>query len=346
MSVNQLNGVFRSSHPYRRAWWLPGSHLQTLWPSLFYKVQGKTPANECFITVDGDFIDLHREGDPSAPLVFLLHGLTGSQDSGYMIRLRQALRKIGWQTLTINFRGCSGRPNNKALAYHSGDTRDLDNLYRQVRASLPDIPIAMVGFSLGGNVLLKWLGESGTADLFAACAVSVPFRLDLCADRLDLGFSRIYRDRLLKELNEYNELKLKHLVQQGYQEEADKLLALGNLRDVKSFWEYDSRVVARLYGYENAADYYRQCSSRRFIGSIKAPTLIIHADDDPFMMPSAVPDPDELSPTVHLELTRGGGHVGFIAGKQPNRPEFWLNQRIPEFFLRAFDHYKSQNHQT
>jgi predicted alpha/beta-fold hydrolase len=328
-----------STHPaFVPAWWLPGPQLQTLWPALIFKdFSGQRP-NDCFLTGDGDFIDLYREGAPPGPLAILLHGLTGSSRSPYIVRLQAALRRSGWRTLAVNFRGCGGRLNNTAKAYHSGDTGDLDALFRQLRRIEPDTPIAAVGFSLGGNVLLKWLGESGgRIDLCAACAVSVPFRLDLCASRLDRGFSRVYRDRLLQELRHFIAAKHAHLRDIGNHAEAAKLAALGDLRTVRSFWEYDGRVVAPLYGFRDAADYYRQSSSRRFLPGIRVPTLIIHADDDPFTVPEAIPDPAELPPAVRLELTRGGGHVGFVAGRAPGRPDYWLNRRIPEFLSNVLN---------
>lgn len=324
--------------PFQPAWWLPGPQLQTLWPAL-RPPPGPVPApNERFITADGDFIELYRAGPPTGPLVLLLHGLTGSSRSGYILRLQKALLSRGWRTLAMNFRGCGSRPNDSARSYHSGDTFDLDALYRHLRGAEPATPIAAVGFSLGGNVLLKWLAECAPRiDLVAACAVSVPFRLDLCASRLDRGFSRVYRDRLLRELRDYLAIKTAHLARTGRADEARRLEVLGDLRDVRSFWDYDTRVVARLYGYRDAAHYYAECSCRRFLRAIETPTLIIHADDDPFTVPEAVPAADELAPAVRLEVTRGGGHVGFVAGRSPRRPDYWLNRRIPAFLARFLD---------
>ena len=203
---------------------------------------------------------------------------------------------------------------------------------KRLRQREPDTPFAAVGFSLGGNVLLKWLGEQGNKlTLFAAVAVSVPLVLSTCATKLDNGFSKIYRKNLLRELKHYVRAKQRHLEKLGKRQEAAKIEELGDLSRIKSFWEYDDRVVARLHGFKNVQDYYQRSSSRQFLKSIAIPTLLIQAVDDPFMTEDVLPDLDELSSSIHLEITQGGGHVGFIAGEIPFKPLYWLEQRIPEF---------------
>lgn len=318
---------------FEPAWWLNSPHLQTLWPALFRRSPALPTARERLTTPDDDFIDLDWcEGESLAPLVLLLHGLTGSSQSPYIRGMQAAFARRGWRSVALNFRGCGGEPNRTARCYHSGDTEDLDFLYRHLRQQIPQAPLAAVGFSLGGNVLLKWLGErSGEVDLLGAAAVSVPLQLDRCADRLDCGFSRLYRDRLLRELKDYIRHKRAHLQGLGQVGEWEKLDRLGDLSDIRSFWEYDGRVVARLYGFRDAADYYRQSSSRQYLQDIRVPTLIVQARDDPFTTPDILPGEDEISPHVRLEVTAGGGHVGFVAGL-PTRPRYWLEQRIPEFF--------------
>jgi uncharacterized protein len=185
---------------------------------------------------------------------------------------------------------------------------------------------------LGGNVLLKWLGEQGNKlNLFAAVAVSVPLVLSTCATKLDNGFSKIYRKNLLRELKHYVQAKQLHLEKLGKLQEADKIEQLGELSSIKSFWQYDDRVVARLHGFRNVQDYYQRSSSRQFLKSIAITTLLIQAFDDPFMTEAVLPKLDELSPAIQLEITQGGGHVGFIAGVIPLKPHYWLEQRIPEF---------------
>lgn len=317
---------------FKPAWWLPGPHLQTLWPALF-RIPPRPPrTRERLSTPDGDFIDLDWCGRGLAPIVMLLHGLSGSSRSSYIRGMQDALWKRGLRSVALNFRGCSGQPNLTARCYHSGDTEDLDHVYRHLRLREPATPLAAVGYSLGGNVLLKWLGEQGRRiDLFAAAAVSVPLLLNLCADRMDTGFSRFYRNRLLRELKHYVRRKRDHLRRSDKALEAEKLERLGDLGDIRSFWEYDDRVVAPLYAFRDVHDYYEKSSSRQFLKSIRTPTLIVHSGDDPFMTPAVIPREHELSPFVHLEVTRGGGHVGFVTGTVPLRPRYWLEQRIPAF---------------
>lgn len=318
---------------FKPAWWLRDPHAQTLWPALLRRPLRVPTRRERITTPDGDFLDLDWCGDAAdTPTVILLHGLTGSSRSSYIQGLQQALARRGWRSVAVNFRGCSGEPNLTSRCYHSGDTGDVDYLYRCLREREPHTPLAVVGYSLGGNVTLKWLGErGGTLDLFAAVAVSVPLRLNHCADRLDRGFSKLYRDRLLVELKDYIHQKRQHLRRIGRLDEWETLEQLGDLSAIRSFWEYDERVVARLYGFRDAADYYQNASSRRFLHAIRVPTLVIQAKDDPFMTPEVLPTAEELAPVVDLEITAGGGHVGFIAGHAPHRPDYWLERRIPEF---------------
>ena len=287
---------------------------------------------ERLLTPDHDFIDIDWCGEGKQPLIILLHGLTGSSQSGYIKGLQRALLTQGFRSVALNFRSCSGEYNHSARCYHSGETEDIHFLYQTLRQREPDTLIAAVGFSLGGNVLLKWLGEQSTQlTLFASVAVSVPLILSTCATKLDNGFSKIYRENLLRELKHLVWAKQRHLEKLGKRQEAAKIEELGDLSPIKSFWEYDDRVVAKLHGFKNVYDYYQRSSSRQFLKSIAIPTLLIQADDDPFMTEDVLPDLDELSSSIHLEITQGGGHVGFISGKIPFKPFYWLEQRIPEF---------------
>ncbi len=318
---------------FKPAWWLCNSHLQTLYPALLRKTPNPPDyRRERLTTPDQDFVDIDYCGTGKRPLIMLVHGLTGSSQSGYIKGLQSTLLKQGFRSAALNFRGCSGSSNNKARSYHSGETEDIDFLYQTLRRREPDTPLGVVGFSLGGNVVVKWLGERGNQlDLFAAVAVSVPLLLDICATKLDHGFSRCYRGNLLRELKAYMHSKLHHLERIGQTEEAMKIRALGDLSRINSFWHYDDQVVAKLHGFNDVNDYYRRASSRQYLKSISVPTLLIQAADDPFMTPAVLPEPNELSPQVQLELTQQGGHVGFISGSIPFRPAYWLEQRIPEF---------------
>jgi len=318
---------------FKPAWWLNNAHLQTLYPALMRKTSPPTGLRrERLITPDNDFIDIDWCGEGNQPLIILLHGLAGSSRSGYIKGLQHALLIQGFRSVALNFRGCSGEYNHSARCYHSGETEDIHFLYQTLRQREPETPFAAVGFSLGGNVLLKWLGEQGDKlSLFAAIAISVPLVLSTCATKLDNGFSKIYRENLLCELKHHVLAKQRYLKRLGKLQEARKIEQLGDLSGIKSFWQYDDRVVARLHGFKNVHDYYQRSSSRQFLKSIGITTLLIQARDDPFMTEEVLPDLKELSSSIHLEITQGGGHVGFIAGEIPFKPDYWLEQRIPEF---------------
>jgi len=319
--------------PFKPAWWLKNAHLQTLYPALFRKTPPHADRwRERLITPDNDFVDLDWCGKGKQPLVILLHGLTGSSDSGYIKGLQNILIEHDYRSVVLNFRGCSGQSNNLARCYHSGDTEDIDFLYQTLRQREPGTKIAVVGFSLGGNVLLKWLGEQGDKLLlFAAIAVSVPLVLSACATKLDSGFSRVYRKNLIRELKDYMQVKLDHLKKTGQRQEVEKICQLGDLSTIQSFWQYDDQVVAKLHGFLGAKDYYQKSSSRYYLQSIGIPTLLIQSEDDPFMTHEVIPHKTELSAKVIMEITKNGGHVGFITGINPFRPTYWLEQRIPEF---------------
>jgi uncharacterized protein len=323
---------------FKPAWWLRHAHLQTLYPALLRRIATPPLRRERLITPDNDFLDIDYCGTGTAPLVLLLHGLTGSSQSSYIKGLQHALWQQGLRSAALNFRGCSGEYNRLARCYHSGETEDIHFLYQTLRQREPDTAFAAVGFSLGGNVLLKWLGEQrDKLDLFAAVAVSVPLVLSICATKLDTGFSKLYRANLLRELKQYVTAKQRHLEQLGIKAEADKLKQLGDLSRINSFWQYDDRVVAPLHGFHNVHDYYQRSSSRQFLKKITVPTLVIQAQDDPFMTREVLPKTEELSTTVCLELCQGGGHVGFVTGKNPLHPQYWLEQRILAFLMQHGD---------
>ncbi len=225
----------------------------------------------------------------------------------------------------MHFRGASHEPNRLPRAYHSGDTKDVDALLRALAIREPTTKKAIVGVSLGGNVLLKWLGEQGAQSLVqAAVAVSVPFELRLVADRINQGFSRCYQSYLLR--------RLRHVFTRKLDKHPDSLpSSINNLESFRCFWTFDENVTAPLHGYPHVHAYYREASSRQYLASILTPTLIIHALDDPFMTPDVIPKVDELSKDILFELSDKGGHVGFISGRVPGVPVYWLDQRIPLF---------------
>lgn len=303
---------------FRPAWWLRGPHRQTLWPFLFRPPPLTGGEQERLDTEDGDFLDLAWFGPADGPVVLLLHGLEGGLGSHYVRRTVPALTAAGYRACVMQFRGCSGVPNRLARSYHSGDTADLAWVLDRLRASGRG-PGAVVGFSLGGNVLLKWLGEQG-ADSGVACAVaiSVPFRLGDAADRMATGLSRIYQRYLIDSLVTKCAIKFR-------QHPAPTTTPL---RELRTFRLFDDQVTAPLHGFAGVDDYYRRSSSRQYLPRIATPTLILHAEDDPFMYPLTAPTADELPDAVIFELARHGGHVGFVSGRWPWRTESWFVQRI------------------
>jgi len=319
--------------PFRPATWLPGGHLQTLFNPLLRKPPSLQRQRVRMTLSDGDYLDLdwHGSTQQSAPIAILLHGLTGSSASLYILGQQRALAAVGWRSVAVNWRGCSGEPNHTARAYHSGASDDLAEVVEHIHNLNPDQPLFAVGYSLGGNVLLKYLGERGVdSPLHAAVAVSVPFRLDQCADRLQVGFSRVYQSRFMRDMLAYVANKKRLFQHQGLDAEYARLDVLGSLDGMDSFWDFDGRITAPLHGFASAQDYYRRCSSRYFLGEIRLPTLIIQAQNDPFVYPHSLPESNELSASTEFELHQRGGHVGFVDGL-PWRPGYYLERRIPQW---------------
>jgi len=312
--------------PFRPAWWCRNPHLQTLWPVLFRRHLQPKLRRERLELPDGDFIDLDWTMNETGPIVILLHGLEGGSRSHYARSMLTALPRHGFRAVLMHFRGCSGEPNRLARAYHSGETGDFDFLVNALKARFPGIPLAAIGYSLGGNVLLKWLGEQGThVPLQAAAAVSVPFLLHESVARMSRGFSRLYQWHLLKSLKRNARRK----------SDAHALpVPLSELEKLDTFFEFDDRVTAPLHGFHGAMHYYTMASSRQYLNRIRIPTLIVHAKDDPFMKETVAPPPEELSPDIEFHLYRHGGHVGFIGGALPWRPRYWLDDQIPRWLVR------------
>ena len=252
--------------------------------------------------------------------VLILHGLEGSLESHYAAGLLACLAAHGFTAGLLYFRGRSGEPNRLARSYHSGETGDLEQVVRYLQTQHPQQSLALVGVSLGGNVLLKWLGEQGTAaGIRQAIAISVPFDLDAAARQLERGMSRIYRNHLLKKL------RLSAHRKAGVHAPP---FPPERLHELRSFRDFDDAVTAPLHGFRDVDDYYSRSSSRQYLATIRVPTLILQARDDPFLPASALPRQDELSAAVTLELAEHGGHVGFIAGRLPFVPTYWLERRI------------------
>jgi predicted alpha/beta-fold hydrolase len=273
---------------------------------------------------DGDFLDLDWTTGTAGPVIVVLHGLEGSSRSRYATGLLHAIHKRNWRGVVVHFRGCSGEPNRLLRRYHAGDTSDLQVVVDTLRQREPETRLCAVGYSLGGNVLLKWLAEAGRASsMVAAVAVSVPFLLNRSVDRLERGFSHLYQRVLLKSTHAAVAEKHKTITSP---------VDLKELFKKKNFRAFDDGYTAPVHGFRGADDYYRQSSCRQFLYRIQTPTMILHALDDPFLTPDAVPQEQELSSSVTLELSPRGGHVGFVSGRWPWKPSYWLEHRIPAYF--------------
>ena len=317
-----------SESSFKPAWWLPGAHLQTLWPTLCRRNAKKLISKRERVELpDGDFLDLNWVGKGKGPIVLILHGLEGSIESTYAHGMMHAVLDRGWRGLFMHFRGCSGEPNRLPRSYHSGETADVDFVMRMVLKREPNTPMGAIGFSLGGNVLLKWLGETGrTNPLTAAIAVSVPFELNKSATRIRKGLSYFYERHFLQCLR--TRLMKKFAGQ-------ELPVDLSVLSKMKSLREFDDKFTAPLHGFSGVNEYYLLSSSRNYLSNIRVPTLLLQADDDPLMPPDVIPGPHELPEQVRLELTKGGGHVGFVSGHLPWKPRYWLEERVPQF-LQAY----------
>ncbi len=311
---------------FQPAWWCRGPHAQTLWARLARRLPDVALWRERLELPDGDFIDLDWTEHDGGPIVIILHGLEGSSESPYARGLLRALQQRGWRGVVMHFRGCSGEPNRLPRSYHSGDIGDLAFFVDTLRRREPQTPLAVVGFSLGGNVLLKWLGKTGAVlPVRAAVAVSVPYVLSDAAARLQRGFSRLYQWQLLRSLRRTVAEKRRRM---------ELPLKIRNLSALKSFRDFDEYVTAPLHGFDGANHYYTVSSSRQYLRGIATPTLLLHAGDDPFMTESAIPRLDELSEFVSLEVSPRGGHVGFVSGAWPWQPRYWLDERIPAYLDR------------
>jgi predicted alpha/beta-fold hydrolase len=312
---------------FRPAWWLPGPHLQTLYPSLFRPRKAPQLTRERIELPDGDFVDLDWTRQTDGMRVLILHGLEGSIDSHYTGGMLSALARDGYTAGLMYFRGRSGEPNRLPRSYHSGETGDLDFVMQHICRQQPEKKIAVIGYSLGGNVLLKWLGEQGSAaPPVTAVTISVPFDLNSAALALERGLSQIYQKHLLQKLREAVTSKSTlHSIP----------FPVERLAELRTFRQFDHAITAPLHGFSGVDDYYERSSSKQFLKSIAIPTLMLQARDDPFLPEDALPHEADLSNTVSLEVSRRGGHVGYVSGWNPLQPVYWLEQRIPQH-LAAF----------
>ncbi|MBT9556519.1 MAG: alpha/beta fold hydrolase [Myxococcales bacterium] len=293
----------------RRLGFLSNPHVQTLLGAIVRPQVAPFVRRERLELPDGDFVDVDHGPEPvdeRAPIVVILHGLEGSSASGYVRLVAHHLLVRGASVVALNFRSCSGVPNRLPRLYHSGETADLSSLLAHLRRESPGRSLRAVGFSLGGNVLLKYLGERGDAALLdRAVAVSVPFELAACSTSLSRGFARVYSHHLLSSL--HGKLRARAAELAPFCDPAAGLRA-------RTFRDFDDAVTAPLHGFSSADDYFARSSSRPFVAHIRRPTLVLQAEDDPFVPAHAIPWAEaEASGQVRLDVSPHGGHVGFIA---------------------------------
>ena len=310
---------------FKPLWYLRNPHLQTLMANIVHPPFPQV-AIETVALPDGDSLDIARGTATGSDTILILHGLEGSLRSAYAQRLINTLNSLNKPVVLMFFRSCNGKPNSKVRSYHSGETDDLRAVINHLKQN-GSKRIALVGYSLGGNVTLKYMGEQQTDEsIVCATAISVPLLLNVCAERMNQGFSRVYQYGLMRRL-------IKKV-----QDKQDLLTAAGlpgKPELLKTFVEFDNTYTAPSNGFKNAQHYYQSCSSRQFLKGIQKPTLMIHSKDDPFMTEAVLPDETELSSMVTLELSTHGGHVGFIGGTLV-KPEFWLEKRIVQFLNTNF----------
>jgi len=314
---------------YRAPRWLPGGHLQTIYAAKLMPLPDVAYRRERWDTPDGDFIDLDwLAADPSAPgpqpLVVLFHGLEGSSRSHYALALMAALRSRALRGVVVHFRGCSGELNRLPRAYHSGDAPEIDWILRRLRAQNSDAPMFAMGVSLGGNALLKWLGDNGESAarvIDAAAAVSAPLDVMAMGDALGQGFNLVYSRNFLQTLKAKSLAKLERFPGLF---DANAVRAAGTLR------EFDDLVTAPLHGFANTDDYWTRASSKPGLKNIRVPTLVINAKNDPFLPAAALPRTDQVSFAVTLEQPEHGGHVGFVGGSFPGDSS-WLPAHVLNF---------------
>ena len=309
--------------------WLRHPHLQTIYASMPWAYR-HWPAlkREILDLPDGDstavdWVVPDAELPPTAPLLVILHGLEGSAKSSYARSLMRAASERGWHCCVLHFRDCGDYSNRLPRRYHAGETNDVRFFISEMEKSARFGPIAAVGYSLGGNVLLKYLGEAAdSSPLRAAAAVCVPINLHLCAEALNIGFSRVYQWYLI------------HRMKRALHRKFDLHTAAFNWERAmaaRTFAEFDDVVTAPLHGFNGRDDYYNRCSAIEYLASIERPTLVINALDDPFMTPDVIPQPGRLSEHVTIEVSTYGGHVGFIDGGTPWKPRFYLPRRLIDF---------------
>ena len=328
------------SSGYSPAWWLPNSHLQTLWGKLLRRPGIQVTAIERLDTPDDDFLDIHHLDAPDgAPLLVLLHGLEGTIRSHYIQGLLAQARARRWRAAVLIFRSCSDEMNRSRRFYHSGETADLALALDHLSRKFPRSPIVLAGASLGGNVLLKYLGEQGNGispQIKGAVAVSVPFDLGRSSRHINRGFARVYQRHFLRSL------RRKALAKLGRYPD---LVSAERLHAAQTMYDFDDCFTAPVHGFLGAEDYYSRSSSIGWINRIGVSTLLLSAVDDPFLPPQVLDQVRVLAndnPALELEFTQRGGHAGFVGGT-PFKPDYYLERRVGDFLARSLARSSAEN---
>src|SRR4051812_24584019 len=327
---------------YSPAWWIPGGHLQTLWGKLFRRQEIAPTTLERWDTPDGDFLEVHRlAARRGAPRVLLLHGLEGSIRSHYAQGFLNEARRRGWAADLLVFRSCGSELNRTRRFYHSGETQDLTLVLEKLAVDFPSSPLALAGVSLGGNVLLKFLGERGDdlpQNLKAAAAISAPFDLARSSRRINQGFSRFYQLFFLKSLKQKAAEKTARFPDLATPE---RIAGLRTLED------FDNLITGPLHGFRDAQDYYERSSSIRYLKDIRLNTLLFSATDDPMLPPEVLDEVRQIAntnPALKVDFVTKGGHAGFITGSIPWRPYYYAEHRVGEFFAEHFSQSARAQH--
>jgi predicted alpha/beta-fold hydrolase len=322
-------------YKYRPAWWLRNPHAQTMWGKFARRPPRLSTTAECLRTPDGDTIELHHlPASSSAPRVLLLHGLEGSPRSHYVGGILAQAAERSWGATLLVFRGCGAEPNVARRFYHSGETTDIGFVFATLSARWPESEWCLAGVSLGGNVLLKWLGERGASvdqRIRAAAAVSVPFDLEAGARFISRGFARVYDRSFLRSLRRKALAKLLR-----YPDLFDR----EKLERARNVYDFDDTVTGPVHGFASAHDYYERSSSMKFLANIRVRTLLLSSMDDPFLPPNILARAASVAatnPALTIEFQKSGGHVGFVGGSRPWKPFYFAEWRCFRFFEEAME---------
>ena len=363
--ASQYGKISRSE--FVAPYWAKNPHIQTIFPKFVFKAPQVSFERQRINTPDGDFLDLgvllpnddeqnsnqqnadeqntnssHPQTSNLQPpyikqtsmrIAVLFHGLEGSENSHYIQHLAHHLSEQNIATIVMHFRGCSGEVNRTPRAYHSGETSDAQHCLAWIREKFPTAQVFAVGFSLGGNMLLKLLAENTDIDLQAAVSVSAPICLSASSQAINKGFAKRYQKHLLKSMQQNLLSKMAKIDMRAHLD-----IQPEDVEGLSTFWLFDEHVTSKLHGFINADDYYARCSALPMLKNIQIPSLIIHAADDPFMDSRVIPNADQLSDFTAYELSEHGGHVGFFYGaglssllSAHSSAQFWLPQRIIGF---------------